>query len=265
MIAGAEFSHHERCPQCAQLGKDIAKDNLGVWKDGHKYCFSCGWKDNGPGLSLERLMARHQQIKLLEDKRENKKNGRVVSLPDDFTVDIPQTALEWLKSYEITDAEIEENWIGWSPQHERLIFPVFDKWNNLLMYSGRDFSARDGRPKYHTEGFPEKVFHVLNDDGDDCVCIVEDIVSAVKVSRVVPAMPLWGSILSTKRMITLSDIFKVLIIWLDHDKQEYALKQSIKARPFFDDVKVIGTDHDPKVFCTSNIKEILDHEFKPCC
>ena len=258
-----EFSHHERCPECARLGKDTAKDNLGVWKDGHKYCFGCGWHSNVGGLSLERLMARHTQLKLLENKGEKNKNDPVVSLPVDFTADIPQVALEWLKSYEITDAEIEENWIGWSPQYERLIFPVFDRYNNLLMYSGRDFSTREGRPKYHTEGLPEKVFHILNDDGDDCVCIVEDVVSAIKVGRHIPTMPLWGSILSTKRMITLSDLYKVLIIWLDHDKQEYAIKQSIKARPFFDDVKVIGTDHDPKVFSNSNIEEILTHEFSP--
>lgn len=37
----SKLLHKEQCPECASQGRDTSEDNLGVYDDGHSYCFSC--------------------------------------------------------------------------------------------------------------------------------------------------------------------------------------------------------------------------------
>ena len=254
------YVRHSACPRCVELGRDTSKDNLGTWPDGHQFCFSCGWRNNPTNSNIDQLSARLRSKTNI--KNNNKNNDATVDLPSDFTVNLPEIALNWLRRYEITDAEIDMNWMGWSQQYERLIFPVFDRDGHLLMYQGRRFREfLSDKPKYHTEGFPEKIFHILGDSGGKSLCIVEDLVSAIKVARVMPCMPLWGSMISTPRLTRLSDLFTNLVVWLDNDKQEYAIKRGVAAQPFFfGRVSTIITDEDPKVYSTQQIQEILTYE-----
>jgi len=241
---------HEQCPKCALIGKDTNKDNFGVFADGGKWCIACGHFEPSKGLNVGRLALAHTT----KQEREKNKNDNL-SLPSDYTVDLPKIAWNWLKFYGITDEEIDTHKIGWSEQYKRLIFPVFAE-GNLLMYQGRSFDL--GHSKYHTGGFPEKVFHILGDTGGDELVVVEDIVSAIKVSRQNACLPLWGSVLSTKRLVTLSDLFPRLLIWLDHDKQEYAIKRGAYAKPLFKEgIRVIVSEYDPKVYGDAEILNFI--------
>jgi twinkle protein len=40
---------HEQCPACAEQGRDTSADNLGVFDDGHKYCFACTYYEGQDG------------------------------------------------------------------------------------------------------------------------------------------------------------------------------------------------------------------------
>jgi len=46
----SKLIRHEQCPDCAKHGKDTAGDNLGIYDDGHSYCFSCGYYLRGNEL-----------------------------------------------------------------------------------------------------------------------------------------------------------------------------------------------------------------------
>ena len=241
-----QFSHHEECPACREVGQDSRRDNLGVWKDGSKYCFKCGfYVGAGVGLNIESLMQR-----VHKKKKDN--DSPSIALPYDFTYDLPGVALEWLRKYGITDQEIQQNHFGWSNKYESLVFPVFDCFGNLLMYQNRYFGS-EVHQRYHTSGMPDLVYHVNGGGGDSIVC-VEDLLSAIKVSRITQAMPLWGSTLSMQRLRTLGERFTNLVIWLDKDKAGYAIKRAQAAKPFFDDVRVIVTDLDPKQYSTEEIQ-----------
>jgi len=37
----------EQCPVCASRGQDTSRDNLAVYDDGHKYCYSCRYYERG--------------------------------------------------------------------------------------------------------------------------------------------------------------------------------------------------------------------------
>lgn len=246
----SEFVGHEPCPKCN------SKDNLGVWDDGHKWCFGCGYFVPRDGVvRLEEIAGR------LGNTKNNKKNRyNDLSLPDDFTRSIPKEPLEWLKKYGLLDKEIIANSIGWSQQHERLIFPIFNNVGDLTFYQGRAFSARTDKSKYHTQGYSEDIFHVMGVDKEPLV-LVEDFISAIKVSRVRRVMPLWGSNISLQRALRLQHVTKDVRIWLDKDKATYAVNARQLMLPYFRSVECIITEHDPKEYGDAEIelfvKEIL--------
>ena len=246
------FIQHEVCPRCQKMGMDNAQDNLGVFSDGHKWCFSCGYYISSEGRNLTEV-----ESKLKQQQKENKYND--LCLPSDYTTILPANTLEWLKRYGITNKEIITNRIGWSAFYENLIFPVFDVSDNLLFYQGRSFSSNRDKPRYSTQGYAEKVFHIIGSDGTDICVLVEDIISAIKVGRQISAMPLWGSNLSIERIIRLSKLTHNLVIWLDADKATYAMSRRIRALPYFESVRCVLSLNDPKEYNDEAIQRFLQN------
>lgn len=240
------FLRHEECPNCG------SRNNLGVWEDGHKWCFGCGFYIPGyKGMSRQDI---RQQLK----QKENNKNGNSVYLPNDFSSILPESPLTWLRKYGITDHEILQNKFGWSQNHERLIFPCFDLYGNLVIYQGRYFGNSSETPRYSTRGQVESCYHILGGHSNTIV-LVEDVISAIKVARVQQAMPLFGSQISLDRIKKLSDLVPKLVIWLDADKARYAVQSKMKASPFFDEVACVITLKDPKEYSTREIQAFLEN------
>ena len=75
-----DFDHHEQCPECAKRGNDTSGDNLGVFTDGHKFCFCCQYYVPAGGLSVEDAQAR-----LLGPTRDSSSSDRELHLPRDYT------------------------------------------------------------------------------------------------------------------------------------------------------------------------------------
>lgn len=260
----SDFLKHEPCPNCGPL-QDGSGNNLGVYTDGHKWCFACGFYV--PSTGVQNLDEVRESF-----KKRRTQNGIACNLPHDFTTVIPQEPLDWLRQYGITNEEIYKHKFGWSQTFNRLIFPFYDSYGNLLMYQGRWFPTNMERvtnvkrSKYHTEGRPEKIDAYFGDIDQttgctDCegglVVVVEDVVSALKIARICPALPLFGSELSLDRIMRLAGRFESLLIWLDHDKASYQAKCEIKARPYFKNVSSIFTTHDPKVFTTEELRKTI--------
>lgn len=242
-----EFSHHEPCQACG------SKDNLGVWKDGHKWCFGCGFY-----FPAESSLAIEEIQHSLQNDKKRRGSGRrnYIDLPFDFSSAIPAQALNWLNQYGLTKGEIRGNNLGWSQSVKRLIFPIYDSYGNLLLWQGRDFSGEPKRQKYYNEGYPEKVLHPIGNDVDTVV-LCEDMVSAIKIGRVSTGMCLFGSELSYPRIHKLKGRFNKLFIWLDNDKARRAVTFSERARPWFESVQVIVTPKDPKEYSTEEIEEYV--------
>lgn len=239
----SECLKHEPCPRCRDRGSDRSGNNLGVYSD-HLYCFSCGyWKSTKSGFQT------------LESVQKEEKQNASDSLPNDFSINIRVDALAWIKQYGITQKELDKNHIGWSDEKEFLIFPVLDMEGGLIMWQGRYFGTNQKFPKYITKGYKRDVYHVLG-SGNPCV-LVEDLISAIKVSRVTSAMPLWGSSILSKQCFILSRRFESLTIWLDPDKYNEAIKFSNRAGLFFNEVHVVLSEKDPKEHSDEEIKAYL--------
>lgn len=239
---------HTRCPSCEARGQDRSGDNLAVYSDGHTFCYACGYRTI-PGLSVGYMKSRIKN-------QQKDGSGRTIDLPSDFDNCIADKGLTWLRKYEITDEEIETHGMGWSASNDSLVFPIFDFYRNLLMVQERKFS--DPKRKYYTSGKPEKVFHILDGPIKKPIVLTEDLISAIKVSRVISAMPLWGAQISKDRLTTLARETTQLFIWLDRDKADYAVKAKVRASGLFNSVTVIITPKDPKEYSTEEISDIIN-------
>lgn len=232
------------CPKCG------SKDNRGIWEDGSSWCFGCHTY-TPPTDSVNSLKRR-----LLISKTPDKKG---VFLPDDAFPVIPKHALEWLGKYALTKDEVTRLNVYYSQGKDLLIFPFLDENRELLAWQGRYFGKNPDYPKYVTYGTKDMLSLFPCGEKTNTVSVVEDVISAVKVSRVTDTLALLGSHLSLKTALRLSRLYPHMVLWLDADKYAEALRMATQYSPMFESVRVIRTDQDPKCYNTDEIKKQLDN------
>jgi hypothetical protein len=257
----ARFVKHIGCPKCG------SRDNLGIWDDGSKWCFGCKYFVRGETTvaAVERL------------RKVNAVDSPGIKLPEDITETLPEVARKWLSKYDLSWPVLRNHEIVWSPSRQLLIFPVSEfkpvskdrrlsyhisefKEDGLLMWQGRYFGEDPKHPKYISEGKTHEIIHLLGDLDNDHIFVVEDMVSAIKLSFLETVMPLFGCELGAKRANYLSRRFTTLTFWLDPDKRQSAMKQAFANKHLFKEVSVIYSDKDPKDYHFGEMRDIIvDH------
>jgi hypothetical protein len=163
-------------------------------------------------------------------------------------------ALIYLKKYGLTDQEINENYF-------------WDDYGYLVFNGGEYQNARnfnDKGAKYISRGTirgNEKIFTKTKES----IIVVEDAISAIKISRVCSSVPIHNSVIPLELILRLSTRFSHLGVWLDPDKQKETLTEANKASVYFDKVNVIWSNGDPKEYSTEEIKnKILEKGIVLC-
>lgn len=247
MLSPSNLIRKEQCPACANKGKDRSKDNLGVYSDGHTFCFSCGFGNSS--ISRIHNISRHN------DKISSKQYG----LAYDSSFNYPQRALEWIEQYELNRNDLLSHNVVWSEFYKRLIFPVYGEQNELLAYQGRYFGDDAKAVKWWGEGPLNEIFNILGECSKTLV-LVEDIISAIKVSKLTQCMPLYGSAISVNRFKRLFKLYgkeTKVVIWLDKDKSsEGALFRRRGTLLGLSCTTIISTK-DPKEYSYEEIREYL--------
>ena len=242
------FIKNAACPKCREDGKDKHGDNLATYSDGSSYCWSCGFSDMG-NSHIVRFLARRD--KSLLDESSRVKTLPSVMLPDDSVTDYPSKALAWIEQYELTRIDLLQNGILWSERESRLLFPF---WNDgeLLGWQGRLFSSSNTNDshskKWYSRGKLDMIYHIMfngrvknhpssplklgkvghaMNDATRRIVLVEDVVSALKVSKVgIDAMPLFGVNIKQRwpkiRLLGYSEA----LLWLDPDMHIKIIKES---------------------------------------
>jgi len=177
-------------------------------------------------------------------------------LPYDCTINIPRHALAWLEQYKLSINTIKKHNILWSDSKESLIFPYFIE-GELVAWQMRYFGDK-GYPKWITKGKIEEIIYTIGNIPLGTLVLVEDIVSAIKVSQVEQCSPLFGSVITTKRLVRLSPFYNTLIIWLDYDKRKESIKFAEKARLLGFNVYNVVTEKDPKEYSYEEIRQYLN-------
>lgn len=226
---------HERCPECAKLGKDTSGNNLAVYSDNHRYCFGCGWHSGGSRLSGLHL-PNGARFPNLEQ----------ITLPHDSSYDYPKAALDWIEQYEISRNDLLAHRVVYSDYYYRLIFPVYSG-EGILAYQGRYFGPDTTKPKWWGEGPLKEMLHILKSKDDSCIILVEDIISAMKLQKVGhTSMPLFGSHVDLHRLKRIKNYYHKIILWLDNDKRKESIKFANVGKSLGLDMRVIFSDLDPK-------------------
>lgn len=230
------FSHHEPCPQCG------SKDNLGVWLDGHKFCFGCRYWESAPKLQVKPKILPKQGFIPIDDYWND-------------TVDhLPEEALIWLRKYGITDSEIFVNGIIYHPGRRSIVFPLGSSKTRCYRHIGDS----QGIPKAITRGTKTHNFwyhshHSYPGRG----VFVEDCVSAIKVARHVDAYACLGSDVPGDAIYKAIETYKTIGIWLDRDMATKSLKTALTWSSKNCPVYCIVTERDPKEYDDTEIKDIL--------
>jgi len=239
----------ERCPECKKLGKDTSQDNLAVYSDGHKWCYSCKYTEFPSQIEF---FKRKQEINTEVDTK-------LPFLPLDCDVNYPLRALSWVKQYELTKEDLYKHSVLWSESTQRLLFPIFGD-GHLIAFQGRDFSFHMDKPKWFGRGNLKDTFNILG-TGNKLV-LTEDIISAIKVSKCgVMAMPIYGCVIGRerfKRLYKLIDSNTEVLIWLDPDKRTEATKEAKLGQLCGINTRTVFSDKDPKEHSFVSIKEILN-------
>lgn len=87
-------------------------------------------------------------------------------------------------------------------------------------------------------------------EGDDgvrrCVCLVEDSLSAIKVARVMDAIPLFGSSINNDKLVRILKGYDRVYVWLDENKFTTAQSIAVRCQLLGVDAKVVYSQLDPK-------------------
>lgn len=235
-----------RCPKCAKENRDRHGDNLGIFSDGHEYCFSCAYQ-KGANITVHSVKER------LNGLRSNDSNDIVNTLPDDSKQEIDIVGLKWLAKYGLTPEEISDNYL-WSDAEQQLIFYTTNEEGQLLFTHARNF--REGRRKYDTQGNVRDSIVILGEGS--IVVLVEDVVSAIKIARHSIAIPLFctdASVQFLRRLKTLG--YTDFKVWLDGNAMKQAAKITRRISMLGLRGETIVTVDDPKDHTDDQIRKLI--------
>jgi hypothetical protein len=178
--------------------------------------------------------------------------------------------MAWLQKYQLTAKEISDNLLLFSRKgiylarkkvqvENLLIFPVFGP-EELLLWNGRNLDYKGpGDVKWVLKGTPAKVIHSIAPEASNGVCCVcEDLVSSIKLGRVIPTYPLFGKNISELLLQYLCTHYKTLLIYLDYDAIDTMDRLKVKVKPYFESVRLILTPNDPKCYDTEELQGIIN-------
>ena len=231
------FSHYEACPRCRDNARDTAGDNLAVYTDGSKHCFSCGYH-------VHRKTVLHTFVPKLIQQNKNK-------LPEDLKRAVPVKAFKWLLQYGLS-YRYWRDMIGWSEHHQRLVFLVGDP---LQFSIGRAFSEDENKtkPKWRVWGDCHKHVEAVGTGGN--IVLVEDIISQHKVAQFTTAVALYGTKISPALMYYLHQEHRPVVLWLDSDQKEKIYRRAINLQSMLGvPVTTIITDKDPKLISNDEVR-----------
>lgn len=220
-------------------------------------CFRCGefglHNDAKGSLAFLREYVKEGASPPKDDKRKGKGLGRIIESPSGW----PVLAYQWVKQYGISDEEIARYVLQYSDTRRRVVLPVWWK-GERVGYQLRKVYADDDGPKYDTVLSGGLGFMSFKDVTNNAVVIVEDILSAIKVSRFEHSVALLSTSLS-QNMVQYLSTFSKFYVWLDMDNNQViknALK-ILKRLDMFGETKLIRTEQDPKTYCNDVIRSQL--------
>ena len=181
-------------------------------------------------------------------------------LPLDYTKEIPAAGLAYLYMRGLTDGDIKKWKIGYSVKYNRVIFPVYEG-RDLIYFQGRTtLQVTRDNPKWMNvyQAGRRDVYFIANQMFSHAVVLVEDIISAIRVSHVSDTYALLSTHIPEDLVLELSKKYYTIFFWLDPDKRMKTVATARRYRAFGINVRGILTDKDPKYYTDKQIREYVN-------
>jgi Zn ribbon nucleic-acid-binding protein len=239
----AHFLKHEPCPKCS------SRDNLGVWSDGHKWCFGCGYYEPSPN-----------SIKLAREKLQKGAKTSDLFPFIDADPNLPADAWKWLKKFGISDEEVKIWGVGFDYAKALLVFPIKEEEGGRIVANlCRNFGPSKSLRKYlyyGSKGLPPIIRRAGSDMTTGIFC--EDILSAIKIGRSFTALPVFGASIDVDTLKWASERFNSVGVWLDRDMHHKVGKLAFRgsmlgSAKFFP----VYSQEDPKCYPQEWIEKIV--------
>jgi hypothetical protein len=220
------------------------------------HCFKCGEHHfrKKADLTLLELAEIREFNRLAIEEQHN----AIISLPTDYQTAIPHRHTLWLLKAGIPRSEYMAMGIGWSPRLHRIIIPVNSSTGDLLYWQGR--AVDQGQiPKYiNPRADKTSLLYARAESNSRArVVVTEDILSAIRVGRHIPAVSILGTATSHGQAIQLSR-YRRVTYWLDPDKAgRRGATKGHKQLSLLTNCDVIHSDKDPKNLPDRVIREYL--------
>jgi len=229
------------CPICKSQGKDKFKLAIGIEK-GMYHCWVCESKGKNIGrLALKYSMQKKAATELYSYFKTDKEDGqlrieekKIIKLPEDFRLinesgrHEAKLARTYLENRGFKDKDIWRFRIGISNKYgfkNRIIFPSFDKDQNLNFYTARSYDSNQKR-RYQNSNVSRKdiIFREFDIDFSQELILTEGVFDLINCPD--NATCILGSWIDEKYLIFKKIIENKtpIILALDKDAQEKEMK-----------------------------------------
>ena len=256
--------NHDSC----KAGRDY-KQRLYIWRkaDGSvsSYCHHCGgsgYIKSGSTRNLYKLRKGSGVLRSMSTTASPE-----AKLPFDYTQDLTKWSIPakaWVFAGGLSALDIKRHKLGYSASLDRVVLPVYERISPILNgWQGREL-IKGGTLKYITHkrrGIDLCFYSTCVKGKSDTVCIVEDVLSAIRCSEFVDGVAVLGTRYSNELIFNLTDGYSHVIIYLDNDnsivkKKQEQLKSILSL--YVDKVSIIKTNKDPKELSPIQLKTILE-------
>ena len=202
-------------------------------------------------------------IKFINATAEHKNvvDGEAVVLPQDYTTTIPPHGLVFLYRY-MTSDDIIRHRVVYSSSYDRVIFPIYEG-NTLVCWQGRTLGVvSKENPKWLIQRIYGKKYNCykIDDHISATVVLVENILSAIRISTTHNCYALLGSYIHDDLIRQLLKEYTKIILWLDADKLQYALKVHRRIAHRGCDCRTLYTEVKPKDMSLKQIAKTLGED-----
>lgn len=251
------YTSHDGCTTSSKMWVYHSSDGWGG------YCNKCGSK----GFTSKGI----RKISDILDKSANTEDDvcfvNKVTLPDDITYDPNEfctSAKVWLYLAGITNDDIRNYRLGYSEKLYRVIIPVYDENNNLLMWQGRGLTEQQTK-YYNVRGVGKSAVQFCSwctvdsstQPTTESMIVVEDALSVMRVGKHIPTQAILGTSLNISTTLKLAEYNRVGF-WLDDDLGGWnGSNKAMRKLGLLSECVRIRTNEDPKKLTNSEIVSTL--------
>jgi 5S rRNA maturation endonuclease (ribonuclease M5) len=193
-----------------------------------------------------------------------KEESRGLEIPEDLKESYPQESIRYLIRYFNTaDEACRLTDCFWSSKYQRLCFPYVGSkhltQDKRILGCWMRSLKEDVKAKWLYAG-DRNICWLLGDcqNNDKVVVVVEDVISAIKVSQVLPCICLGGTKINDRTRDVIDSNFKRVVLFLDGDEAGRTASQKLNRElVLLNDTRQIRTKKDPKDYDIDELKEIL--------